>query len=108
MKPKNDIALCRYVLSLTISEKKARIGNILLCASAMKTALWANHAAISRRSVGQRLFTKKICVTDNNLAAQRKFFTANPELQNAGNPKIEGFTRLIARRQQTAKRRLGL
>tara|TARA_Y200000002_G_scaffold293133_1_gene247329 strand:+ start:81 stop:281 length:201 start_codon:yes stop_codon:yes gene_type:complete len=58
--------------------------------------------------LGNAYLQKKICVTDNNLAAQRKFFTTNPELQNAGNKKIEGFTRLIARRQQTAKRRSGL
>jgi hypothetical protein len=58
MKPKNDIALCRYVLSLTISEKKARIGNTLLCESAVKTALWANRIAISDRRVAQRLSAK--------------------------------------------------
>jgi hypothetical protein len=79
MKPKNDIALCRYVLSLTISEKMARIGNILLCASAVKTALWANHAAISERRVAQWLSAKKLCIIENNLTTQQKFFNAKTE-----------------------------
>jgi hypothetical protein len=79
MKPKNDIALCRYVLSLTISEKKARIGNILLCESAVKTALRANRTAISERRVAQRLSAKKLCIIKNNLTAQQKFFNAKTE-----------------------------
>jgi len=79
MKPKNDIALCRYVLSLTISEKKARIGNILLCESAVKTALWANRTAISDRRVALHLSAKKLCMIKNNLTTQQKFFNAKTE-----------------------------